>query len=315
MVKRKKLLVVSLPLIAIIIVVLFLVRDGFQLLVSKPFQQKPTLTSSWEQVFKNPLDVKLTTLVTGVVEGDRFIVLDQTDASVKNINNRFEPSVVMSHWMQHPIKGNFLIDAGLSKEFSVDGGNYNYLLRLTMHLIGVNTKQWINMDSATQLMKKRITPKAIFLTHLHADHTSGIADFAKDTQVIFGKKEPIFIQKAMMGTHLLDKQLFTIDFKDAVSIPPFDKVLDLFGDGSFWAISTHGHSPDHISYLINTKTGPKLITGDASAYYAQLKYKIRPTQGIYDFESAIKSLSQLSEFVTRYPNVEVFVGHELSSLE
>lgn len=295
----------------ITITLLILVKDGFQNLSSEPYQHALQTFSNWEQVFKNPSNAKLTTLVTGKVNGDRFVVLDETDPNISKINNRYEPSVVMSYWLQHPVKGNFLIDAGLSKTFASGTGNYNYLLSIILRAINAKTKQSANMSSASKLKQNNVTPKAIFLTHLHADHTSGIVDFDASTQVVFGKNEAVFMQKAMMGKHLSGKKLYTIDFKKAVPMPPFDKAVDLFGDGSFWAISTAGHSPDHISYLVNTTSGPKLIIGDAVAYNAQLKYKIRPTPGVYNVALAIKSLAQLSLFLTRYPEVKALAGHEL----
>lgn len=311
--KRKIFLIKSvvLTISVFVLAALILFKDGFQVLSSEPYQKTTQLFFNWEQVFKNPENVKITTLVTGIAEGDRFIVLDETDPNIKNINNRYEPSVIMSHWVRHPIKGDFLIDAGLSKTFSTAAGNYNYLLNLIFHLIDAKSTQSVNMDSAAQLIKNKVVPGAIFITHLHADHTSGVADFNASVDVVFGKNEPTFMQKAMMGKHLAGKKLYTIDFENAVSMPPFSKTIDLFGDGSFWAISTAGHSPDHISYLVNAKSGPKLIVGDAAAYYAQLKHKIRPTPGIYNIELAIDHLAQLNTFVTLYPNVEVLVGHEL----
>jgi glyoxylase-like metal-dependent hydrolase (beta-lactamase superfamily II) len=41
--------------------------------------------------------------------------------------------------------------------------------------------------------------------------------------------------------------------------------VDVFGDGSFWAISVPGHTNDDIAYLINGTT-PILLTGDASHF-------------------------------------------------
>jgi glyoxylase-like metal-dependent hydrolase (beta-lactamase superfamily II) len=41
--------------------------------------------------------------------------------------------------------------------------------------------------------------------------------------------------------------------------------VDVFGDGSFWAISAPGHTDDDIAYLING-TAPVLLTGDASHF-------------------------------------------------
>jgi N-acyl homoserine lactone hydrolase len=298
-------------LITIAALVLFLFQDGSQTLSSKVYPLPTQIFTDWHDVFKNPADIRVSSLTTGTVKGDRHAVLDETDPNISKIQNRYDKSAVLSYLVQHAQKGSHLVDAGLSKSFSREEGNYSRLLNIVMKLIGVKTEQSLNLDTVSQLSKRGVKPTSIFLTHLHADHTSGVSDFDKSTRVIFGKGEPTFFQKAMMGGHLSEKNLFTIDFINSRPLPPFEKVLDLFGDGSFWAISTEGHSPDHISYLANTKSGPVLMVGDAAAYYAQLTYKIKPTPSVYDVDKAIESLSQLHEFITRYPKIKVLVGHEL----
>src|SRR5690606_41820310 len=57
-------------------------------------------------------------------------------------------------------------------------------------------------------------------------------------------------------------EIYSLSLHDALPISPFERVLDLLGDGSIWAISTPGHSPNHVSYLVNAESGPVLITGD-----------------------------------------------------
>jgi glyoxylase-like metal-dependent hydrolase (beta-lactamase superfamily II) len=46
---------------------------------------------------------------------------------------------------------------------------------------------------------------------------------------------------------------------------PLGPSVDIFGDGSFWAISVPGHTDDDIAYLINGPTAI-LLTGDASHF-------------------------------------------------
>jgi len=43
-----------------------------------------------------------------------------------------------------------------------------------------------------------------------------------------------------------------------------ESVIDIFGDGSFLAIPTSGHSASHLSYILMTNEGAILLTGDAS---------------------------------------------------
>lgn len=150
----------------------------------------------------------------------------------------------------------------------------------------------------------------MFLTHLHGDHTSGLVDLPDRVPGVFGRGEGTFMQKAMLGDHLEGRPLNARDFDQAHALPPFERVLDLLGDGSIWAISTPGHSPSHVSYLVNAESGPVLITGDACAYHAQFEHSLRPSPGVDDQQAAIRSLAGLRELYDRFPQLQVMVGHE-----
>ena len=65
---------------------------------------------------------------------------------------------------------------------------------------------------------------------------------------VFGRGEATFMQKALIGDHLDGRPFYALDFDEAHELPPFGHGLDLLGDGSIWAISTPGHSPNHVSY-------------------------------------------------------------------
>jgi N-acyl homoserine lactone hydrolase len=173
--------------------------------------------------------------------------------------------------------------------------------------MGARATQSAGTDAASQL---DAPPRAAFLTHLHGDHTSGLVDLPPGVPAVFGRGEDTFVQKAMMGDHLDGRPLHVLDFDEGLAMPPFERALDLLGDGSLWAISTPGHSPNHVSYLVNAQSGPVLITGDAAAYDAQLEHAIRPSSGVADQAAAIRSLASLRELRDRFPALCVIVGHE-----
>jgi glyoxylase-like metal-dependent hydrolase (beta-lactamase superfamily II) len=86
-------------------------------------------------------------------------------------------------------------------------------------------------------------------------------------------------------------------------------VIDIFGDGSFLGIHTPGHSKSHLSYLLMTKDGPKLLTGDASHTKYGFVNNIEPGW-VHDQPAAEFSLAQLVEFHRMYPTIEVIYGHQ-----
>ncbi len=290
--------------------VLLLVRAGFCSLdvVAYPVPlQRPT---TWAEILARPRSVAVEVLLTGTVDGDRRIVLDESDPNIEALGDAHAPTTVLAYWVHHPTEGDYLIDAGLAQAFARDGGNYTALLRLMLAVFGVESQSTDGADVGSQLRSRGISPRAVFLTHLHGDHTSGLVDLPASVPAVFGRGEDTFMQKALIGDHLDGRPLFALSFDEAHALPPFERVLDLLGDGSIWAISTPGHSPNHVSYLVNAQFGPVLITGDACAYHAQLEHRIRPSPGVDDQAASIRSLAALRELHDRFPQLQVMVGHE-----
>jgi N-acyl homoserine lactone hydrolase len=290
--------------------VLMLVAAGFRSLDVAAYSLPVQRPTTWEEILARPRPVTVEILVTGTVDGDRRVVLDESDPNIEELGDPHTPSTVSAYWVHHPTAGDYLIDAGLARAFAHEGGNYTALLRLILALFGTESHSTDGADVASQLRSRDILPRAVFLTHLHGDHTSGLADLPARVPAVFGRGEDTFMQKAMIGAHLDGRPLYALDFDEAHALPPFERVLDLLGDGSIWAISTRGHSPNHVSYLVNAESGPVLITGDASAYHAQFERRIRPSPGIDDQEAAIRSLAGLRELYDRFPHLQVMVGHE-----
>jgi hypothetical protein len=85
---------------------------------------------------------------------------------------------------------------------------------------------------------------------------------------------------------------------------PIGPSVDLFGHGSFWAVSVRDHTDDDIAYLINGST-PVVLTGDASHFAWAFKAggaprgwnKAGTTRGYV-------SLEQLRVFFQRLPERE-----------
>ena len=93
-------------------------------------------------------------------------------------------------------------------------------------------------------------------------------------------------------------------------MPPLGPCVDLFGNGSFWAISAPGHTDDDIAFLINSTT-PALLTGDASHFAWAFKNSIGPRgwSGAGAARGRV-SLERLRVFERAYPNVKLIYGHE-----
>jgi len=130
--------------------------------------------------------------------------------------------------------------------------------------------------SCGALARAKARPKAVFFTHLHPDHTAGVPALEAQTELVFGKAEAGFLARAAVANHFSGKSKFlTIDFSSAPEMAPLGPCVDLFGDGSFWAISSPGHTDDDIAYLINSDK-PVLLTGDASHFAWAFRNGVAP---------------------------------------
>jgi glyoxylase-like metal-dependent hydrolase (beta-lactamase superfamily II) len=221
------------------------------------------------------------------------------------------------HWVHHPRFGDFLVDTGFDASFAKHPpyGNYTEAMRLFNWVNGVTNRQEPGGDLSAQLARRDVHPSAVFFTHLHPDHTGGVPALEPETVFVFGKTELSFLARAATANHFSGKSKFSsIDFSAAPVMAPLGPSVDLFGDGSFWAISVPGHTDDDIAYLIN---GPKpvLLTGDASHFGWAFEHGVAP-RGWNEAGTAraYSSLEQLRAFSRAYPNVRIVYGHEAAPL-
>ena len=94
-------------------------------------------------------------------------------------------------------------------------------------------------------------------------------------------------------------------------MPILGPCADIFGDGSFWAIPTPGHTRGHISFLANSENGPILLATDACFIKLGFEKGIGSSDYTDDVLMAQSSLNNLVEFKRTYPNVELICGHEI----
>jgi glyoxylase-like metal-dependent hydrolase (beta-lactamase superfamily II) len=125
------------------------------------------------------------------------------------------------------------------------------------------------------------------------------------------RREQCFLARAAVANHFSGKSRFSgIDFPAAPTMTPLGRCVDLFGDGSLWAISAPGHTDDDIAYLINGPR-PVLLTGDASHFAWAFQNGVA-ARGWNKAGTArgYTSLEQLRSFARAYPSVKLIFGHE-----
>jgi N-acyl homoserine lactone hydrolase len=292
---------------------IYLLRGGFRRFEITPYSIPPAAFSNWRDALAHPSSISITTFQTGVVHMDACLNLDPESPRQADCDHVPRDLVVLVHWVHHPKLGDFLIDAGFDDSFAKHPpyGNYTGAMSLFNRVNSITNRQEPGADLAAQLARVNVHPKAVFFTHLHPDHTAGVPALAPQTEFIFGKAEASFLARAAVANHFSGKSKFSsIDFSAAPAMAPLGPSVDVFGDGSFWAISVPGHTDDNIAYLINRNT-PVLLTGDASHFAWAFKAGVAP-HGWNKAGTArgYVSLEQLRAFARAYPSVKLIYGHE-----
>jgi N-acyl homoserine lactone hydrolase len=158
--------------------------------------------------------------------------------------------------------------------------------------------------------------RGVFMTHLHPDHITGMADVPAGTPVYTGPGEArdkswlyAVLQpntdRALDGKPPIDEWDFQPDAQGR-----FAGVVDVFGDETVWAISTPGHTAGSTAYLVRSPQGPVLFTGDVSHTRWGWEHDVEPGSLTSDHATNAKSLAQLRALVAAHPGISVRLGHQ-----
>jgi glyoxylase-like metal-dependent hydrolase (beta-lactamase superfamily II) len=276
----------------------------------------PISGAAMEAVIDTPGPVEVETVVGAdwAVTRAGLINLDDPQAKAAGLTDGDEPIQVFTHVVRHPTRGTFLVDTGVTRtlvERPADAG-IGWLVRKVMH----PEKMKLGTDTATILRREQRPLGGVLLTHLHLDHVSGMRDVPAGTPIYAGPGEThdrnlLFLFSR--GT--IDAQLETQDAIQewAFASDPsgrFAGVLDLFGDGTVFAISSPGHTPGSTAYLVRTPRGPVLLTGDACHTRWGWEHGVEPGSFSSDRPRSRGSLAALRALAARHPGLEVRLGHQ-----
>lgn len=246
------------------------------------------------------------------VERSGLINLKNPTAVDAGLVDGDEPIQVSFHVIRHPTKGTFIVDTGVEVALrdAPEKSAMSSLVRSQMHMEKLQVKrplgEWVRDE-------KRLD--GVFLTHLHLDHVTGMADVPAGTPVFVGPNEArdakvlyAFVQgstdRALAGKSLVEWQ-FEPDADGA-----FDGVLDVFGDGMVWALWVPGHTPGSMAFLVRTPNGPVLLTGDASHTRWGWEHHVEPGTFTGDAPRGVKSFEKLLAFAAKHPGLDVRFGHQ-----
>ena len=278
----------------------------------EPLVIPETAGRTWDDIFSNPGDIRVEILETGRLEISTRFFINLRHPAAKGLKPETIVVPVYCYLLHHEERGPFLVDAGLDTSFQ---RNTHGAIRgpLRKVLWPLKSFQDEGQDVASRLERRGVAVTAVYFTHLHIDHASGMRDLPKDINAVVGRGEPhqdlgpLFRCDLFAGV----ERIHEIDFTAAPDLPPAGQCADLFGDGSFWAVHTPGHRKGHVSYLVNGRDDRRLICGDACDIQLNFDRGVGPGFGSHDIREAQRSFERLRAFALRYPEIEVCFGHEI----
>jgi N-acyl homoserine lactone hydrolase len=264
-----------------------------------------------------PIEVETINSADWTVPLSGLVNLNNATAREAHVTDHPEPIHVFAHVIRHPIFGTYLIDTGVSQQLIDDPGGHgiSWLVRMFMPLSKIKvitgTAQFVT-GSAGGI-------QGVFFTHLHVDHISGMPDIPGDVPLYVGRGESTrtsfqnaFVRgttnKLLEGKADLQEWPFLLDEgHEAIVI---GDVIDIFGDGSAFAISAPGHTPGSTAYVLRTPKGPVLLTGDTSHTRWGWEHGVEPGSYTADQPTNLKSLKLLKELAGRHHEIDVRLGHQ-----
>lgn len=275
-----------------------------------PYAAPDASYHSWDEIFQHPQPITVEVYNTGTNQTTLSGLMNLDHERAANIPDENIDIPILVFVIRHQELGDYLIDAGFDKSWvhSPYGTVRGFLVPQMM----AQGWQEPGTDTASIMEQQSLALQGVFLTHLHMDHTGGIVDLPKDIPYILGKDEPYFnFRFIIQSDHLAGiDQLYELDFSTGIDLPPLGRGIDVFGDGSFWAIEANGHSKGLVIFMVNGVERQVLLTGDACNIRLQFDVGVGPGTFSSDMEEGQDKLERIMAFIQQYPEVELIFGHE-----
>jgi glyoxylase-like metal-dependent hydrolase (beta-lactamase superfamily II) len=258
--------------------------------------------------------LKVYVLYTGDIQVGGKAMLDPKNPKVRpdEIKKQYVPA--MAYLVRHPIEGDILFDTGFGPAFV--GSTNGDLGWWTRPLVRTNVHK--GQDLSSQLSTLGIDPsslKYVVLSHGHVDHTAGLPALGPVT-VLVGRGERSAIARPFSLIHGYKQSHFAkighlleVNFDQAPEIAPLGHMIDLFGDGAVYLVDSRGHTPGHLSMLVNLPNGPLILTGDSVQTHRAFTDAV-PSGNSSNLKAASEAAERLLALGRQTPKLRLFYGHD-----
>ncbi len=261
-----------------------------------------------------PIEVETISSADWKVDRSGLINLDSPRAQEAKLEDGLEPIQIYFHVLRHPEKGTFIIDTGVEKALR-DAPDDAAITGIVASGAGLEHLK-VRTALGDWLAKEERPLAGVLLTHLHLDHIMGLPDVPDATPIFLGPGETK--PRALLNFLVNGTTDAELEGKGALNEWQFDKdpdgrfegLIDVFGDGSLWAISVPGHTPGSTAYLARTPNGPVLFAGDTCHTTWGWEHEVEPGDFTADQEKNRDSLLRLRRFAAEHPGMQVRLGHQ-----
>jgi glyoxylase-like metal-dependent hydrolase (beta-lactamase superfamily II) len=223
----------------------------------------------------------------------------------------------------HPQHGWLLWDAGYAPHMITATAHFPY----SLYRLATPLRLRPELAAAAQLGRLNLAPSdigTILISHFHADHIAGLADFP--TSRFVALREAYGSVAKIRGLRALRRafvpSLLPRDFAARVTLldaftgsalPGLGATYDYYGDGSLLLVRLPGHARGQVGILANTARGPIFFVAD-SCWMAQSVRENRPPSRIGGLiadnagEMAV-TIAGLYTFAKSRPDVLIVPSH------
>ncbi len=233
--------------------------------------------------------------------------LQHPTARAAGLEEQDEPIEIYVYSLQHPTEGTFIVDSGLAETMR-DPANNSHLSAIVKR--AMNTDALATEKTTSQLAVELGGIDGVFLTHLHLDHIMGLLDLPAAVPVYIGPGDAQLSSVMNLFTQgTTDRLLGNVE---QLREWPFktSQLLDVFNDGSVFAIRAPGHTPGTTAYLANTTEGWQLMIGDVTHTRWGWEHGVEPGTYSHDPKASAASLAYIQRLALKVPDVQVHPGHQ-----
>lgn len=261
-----------------------------------------------------PIELDTVASATGVSALGGLLNLDHPAARAAGLRDRDEPIQIYLHVLKHPSRGAYLVDTGVARALIQNPGDWglNAFLRRAMKF--EQMRLWNASGDVVRSLGQPL--QGVLLTHLHLDHLSGLPDLPLDLPLYAGPGETterhwthFFVHGASDALLKGRPPLRAWRFEPPRGQDPL-AVVDVFGDGSVFALHVPGHTAGSTAYVLRTTQGPVLLAGDTCHTRWGWEHGVEPGDFTRDASRNVHSLQALKALAARHPGLRVRLGHQ-----